>query len=65
MNQFNACLSCVCGARYERAEVQLPIKDIGLFECHLCGAVLERWHGKIVPLFRLLNLPGAKHGSAA
>ena len=34
---FDACVSCACGAKYERAEAKLPIKDIGMFECVVCG----------------------------
>jgi hypothetical protein len=62
---FSACVACVCGAKYERAEAHLPIKDIGIFECQVCGEVLERWHGRIVPTFRLIQKPAAKTSSAA
>lgn len=44
-------IDCACGARYERREVQLPIKDIGCFECFDCGVRLEIWHGRSVPAF--------------
>lgn len=60
-----SCIQCDCGAKYERAEVQLPIKDIGIYECHLCGVVIERWHGRAVPTFRLLEAPQTKATSAA
>jgi hypothetical protein len=65
MLHFNTCVSCTCGAHYERAEVALPIKDVGIYECHHCGEVLERWHGKTVPQFRLLAAPQSKASSAA
>lgn len=48
------CISCKCGAHYEREDVQLPIKDIGIFECRECGDVLERWAGRVVPKFTLI-----------
>ena len=65
MTTYTSCVKCDCGARYERAEVHLPIKDVGVFECHQCGAVIERWHGKVAPLFRLLHAPAYKSSSAA
>lgn len=60
-----ACVWCTCGARYERAEVRLPIKDVGIFECFDCGAVIERWQGREVPTFKLIARPQAKTPSAA
>ena len=60
-----SCVWCVCGAKYERAEVQLPIKDIGIYDCCVCGSVIERWHGKAVPTFKLLEAPQVKKPSAA
>ena len=44
-------IACSCGASYERREVQLPLKDIGHFECQDCGARLEIWSGRRVPCF--------------
>jgi len=58
-------VQCNCGARYERAEVRLPIKDIGIFECQYCSAVIERWHGKTAPLFRVVKLPDSRPSNAA
>lgn len=52
-----ACIWCECGATYERTEMTLPIKDIGIFECTHCGVVMERWHGKNVPAFKPLAGP--------
>ncbi|MBX3511643.1 MAG: hypothetical protein KF700_10615 [Hyphomonadaceae bacterium] len=48
-------VECGCGERYERREVKLPIKDIGVFECYGCGARLEIWSGRAVPTFRRLE----------
>ena len=62
---FSACVACACGAKYERAEANLPIKDIGIFECEVCGDVVERWHGRIVPTFKLVQRPAAKSSTAA
>ena len=51
--QANASIvDCPCGVRYERSERQLPIKDIGLFECDECGHRIEMWSGRMVPLFK-------------
>ncbi|QGZ96082.1 hypothetical protein [Terricaulis silvestris] len=62
---YSACVACACGAKYERAEAQLPIKDIGIFECQVCGEVVERWHGRSVPTFRLVQNPTTKASNAA
>jgi hypothetical protein len=62
---FSACIWCACGAKYERAEAQLPIKDIGIYECVHCSAVLERWHGRVVPTFRLIERPREEGSNAA
>jgi hypothetical protein len=45
-------IECACGVRYERSERQLPIKDIGCFDCVECNARLEIWSGRKVPLFK-------------
>lgn len=65
MSRFTTCVSCACGARYERAEAHLPIKDVGIYECHHCGLVLERWQGRVVPEFKLLDLPIRKAASTS
>jgi hypothetical protein len=65
VTSYTSCVQCGCGARYERAEVQLPIKDVGIFECHHCGRVIERWHGKLVPAFRVVEPPKSKSSNAA
>lgn len=62
---FTTCVMCACGAKYERAEAHLPIKDIGAFACECCDAVIEHWSGRDVPLFRLVSKPTAKTSSAA
>ncbi len=56
---FSTCVACACGAKYERAEAHLPIKDVGAFECQVCGEVLERWQGRDVPTFKLIAPPRA------
>ena len=65
MPQYTTCLSCACGAKYERGEVKLPIRDVGVQECHHCGATIERWQGKVVPIFRLLSVPKSNKADAA
>lgn len=50
-------LNCACGCSYERREVHLPIKDIGAFECDECGARLEIWSGRTVPVFKRIAQP--------
>lgn len=59
------CIQCACGAKYERAAVHLPIKDIGVYECRVCSEVIERWHGRSVPTFKLIEIPPRKETSAA
>ncbi|WP_395645871.1 hypothetical protein [Terricaulis sp.] len=63
--QSSACIWCNCGAKYERVEVRLPIKDIGIFECQFCGEVLERWSGRLVPAFKLVSPPDSEASHAA
>lgn len=48
-------IHCACGAGYERCERQLPIKDIGLFACEECGARVEIWSGRTVPMFKRVS----------
>jgi hypothetical protein len=60
---FTTCIQCPCGAKYERAEALLPIKDVGVYECNICSAVIERWQGRVVPMFKLIERP--KQSSAA
>jgi hypothetical protein len=52
----SATIACACGACYERREVRLPIKDIGVFECDECGVRLEHWSGRLVPVFSRIRL---------
>jgi hypothetical protein len=42
----------------------LPIKDIGLFECVECGARLEIWSGRTVPVFKRIRNDAAHKRSA-
>lgn len=58
MQAASSIIECTCGVRYERRERTLPIKDIGMFECDECGARVEIWSGRTVPLFR--RIPEAK-----
>lgn len=60
-----SCIACPCGTRYERVDVRLPIKDIGIFECHYCGESLAHWQGKVVPKFTLISTPRPKSSNAA
>ncbi len=50
-------VQCQCGAAYERREVRIPIRDIGSFDCTDCGARIEIWSGKMVPLFVRVKTP--------
>jgi hypothetical protein len=63
--QTTACIWCACGAKYERVEVRLPIKDVGIYECQCCSAEIERWQGRDVPSFKLIARPETKSASAA
>ncbi|MBC7769088.1 MAG: hypothetical protein H7124_09905 [Phycisphaerales bacterium] len=55
MTKPNTIIDCGCGASYERREVQLPIKDIGCFDCSDCGARLEIWSSRTVPAFKRVD----------
>jgi len=57
-------ISCTCGTHYAREERTLPIKDIGVFECADCGARLEIWSGRTVPVFKRLKADAAHKRSA-
>ena len=56
--------NCACGVQYERQQRILPIKDIGLFECVECGARLEIWSGRTVPVFKRIKAEAAQKRSA-
>lgn len=43
--------NCRCGALYVRWVVVLPIKDVGCFDCDLCGVRIEQWSGRSVPVY--------------
>lgn len=57
-------ISCACGACYEREVRTLPIKDIGMFECLDCGARIEIWSGRSVPVFKRIKTEAAHKRSA-
>jgi hypothetical protein len=63
MPDYAACISCVCGAKYERSTVLLPIKDVGEFACTGCGNVMERWRGRLVPTFKRIETPETGEGA--
>lgn len=65
MARYTTCITCACGAKYERGEARLPIRDVGIQECRQCGGVLERWQGKTVPIFRFIGAPETKKITAA
>ncbi len=56
--------ACACGVCYAREERTLPIKDIGFFECVECGARLEIWSGRTVPVFKRIRNEAAHKRSA-
>jgi len=64
MQPENTIINCGCGACYEREVRVLPIKDIGLFECTDCGARLEIWSGRSVPVFKPIKSEAAQKRSA-
>ncbi|MEZ6023149.1 MAG: hypothetical protein R3C16_07015 [Hyphomonadaceae bacterium] len=55
MQSNSTIVACTCGVRYERSERRLPIKDIGAFECDICGQRMEIWSGRVVPLFKRIE----------
>lgn len=64
MTTKSTIISCACGACYEREERTLPIKDIGMFECLDCGARVEIWSGRTVPVFKRVRQPSPQQRSA-
>jgi hypothetical protein len=64
MQPGSSIIQCTCGAAYERHERQLPIKDIGLFACDECGARIEIWSGRTVPVFKRVALQATEKRSA-
>jgi len=64
MQPKSTIVSCACGVCYERHVRALPIKDIGLFECVECGARLEIWSGRNVPVFKRVKSEAAQKRSA-
>jgi hypothetical protein len=65
MPRYTTSITCVCGAKYERGEAHLPIRDVGMHECSHCGVVIERWQGRTVPIFRFVSAPETDAASAA
>lgn len=57
-------IQCACGICYERIERQLPIKDIGMFACEECGARVEIWSGRSVPVFKRIDEPSPQQRRA-
>ena len=64
MTTESTIVSCACGACYERQQRTLPIKDIGMFECVDCGARIEIWSGRTVPVFKRIKTESAHQRSA-
>ncbi len=58
-----------CGAVYQRTTVEMPWRDQGSEDCHLCGHLLQRWRGNYIRQFRLLkrgpDVGGAHDGAEA
>jgi hypothetical protein len=46
--------SCACGAIYRRTEALAPGREIGSFECAVCGVTMESWNTAWVPAYRLV-----------
>ncbi|MGD9965154.1 MAG: hypothetical protein AB7T59_01390 [Hyphomonadaceae bacterium] len=64
MKAESTTVECGCGACYERCERQLPIKDIGIFNCEQCGDRIEIWSGRTVPVFKRLVAASIQKRSA-
>ena len=48
---------CRCGAVYERERKETN-RDVGSFDCSVCGCELEAWEGSSPTLlFRLISRP--------
>jgi len=46
---------CRCGAVYERTEQKMVFKHCGVFECSVCGELVETWRGRRLPQFTLIK----------
>jgi transcription initiation factor IIE alpha subunit len=64
MQTRSTIIQCNCGVSYERAEQLLPVKDIGVFDCEMCGERLEMWSGRSVPLFKRVESGTSQRRSA-
>jgi len=49
--------ACKCGAVYNRSEAMAASREIGSFECGLCGTTMETWNTAWVPAYRLVAGP--------
>lgn len=49
--------ACNCGAVYDRSETMASSRQIGSFECAVCGATLESWNTSQVTTYRLVSGP--------
>jgi hypothetical protein len=49
--------SCQCGVLYDRSEAIAPERQVGSFDCRLCGTTLESWNSANVPTYHLLAGP--------
>jgi hypothetical protein len=52
-------VQCICGAIWERTEVQATTRDSDDFQC-TCGRTLETWNRSRIPQFRLLKAADEK-----
>ena len=49
--------TCKCGLVYSRSEAMAASREIGSFECAVCGATMETWKTAWVPKYRLIAGP--------
>ncbi len=57
MTDKSQTVECGCGAFYVRRIVSIAMKDIGSFECSVCGHRMETWCGNDVPVYKLIAEP--------
>jgi hypothetical protein len=49
--------SCKCGAVYDRSEHIVEAREVGSFECAVCGATVENWNSAWVPRYKFIACP--------
>jgi hypothetical protein len=52
--------ACKCGAIYRRTESMADGREIDIFQCDICGEILESWNPAWVRHWRLIAGPDGR-----